>query len=94
MIDIRIAKKEHISALGEIERSAAGMFSELDLPARLRNETVSPREKSGAFPYTDTLIRPRTETVSYFVDTAFVSKMNVIRFLTFIGLSETVPFIS
>jgi GNAT superfamily N-acetyltransferase len=44
MIDIRIAKTEHIGALGEIEKSAAGMFSDLDLPARLRNETVSEQE--------------------------------------------------
>jgi GNAT superfamily N-acetyltransferase len=44
MIDIRSAKKAHISALGEIETSAAVMFSELDLPKPLRNETVPEQE--------------------------------------------------
>jgi hypothetical protein len=45
MIEIRNAEEAHISALAEIERAAAELFSELDLPPHLRNETVSEQEK-------------------------------------------------
>lgn len=41
MINIQIAAKEHISAFAEIERAAAGLFDEIDLPAHRRNETLS-----------------------------------------------------
>ena len=41
MIDIHIAKEEHIEALSELERAAAGLFSDIDLPDHLRNETIS-----------------------------------------------------
>ena len=44
MIKIRIADDEHIRVLAEIERAAAGAFNSPDLPAHLRNETVSKQE--------------------------------------------------
>lgn len=48
MIEIRIAEEKHISALAEIEKAAAGVFSEPDLPLHLRNQTVSEQEHLGA----------------------------------------------
>lgn len=44
MIEICNAEEGHISALAGIERAAAELFSELDLPPHLRNETVSEQE--------------------------------------------------
>jgi hypothetical protein len=49
MIEIRHAEEAHISALAEIERAAAELFSELDLPPHLRNETVSEQEQEKGF---------------------------------------------
>ena len=40
MIEICNAEERHISALPEIERAAAELFSELEWPTHLRNETV------------------------------------------------------
>ena len=48
MIEICNAEEGHISALAEIERAAAQLFSEPDLPLHLRNETVSEQEHVGA----------------------------------------------
>ncbi len=48
MIEIRNAEKWHISALAEIERAAAELFSNLDLPPHLRDETVSEQEHLAA----------------------------------------------
>ena len=48
MIEIRNAEEAHISALAEIERAAAELFSELDLPPHLRNGTVSEQEHRAA----------------------------------------------
>ncbi|SHO53498.1 GNAT family N-acetyltransferase [Desulfopila aestuarii] len=41
MIEIRNAEETHIRVLAEIEKAAAAMFSENDLPAHRRNETMS-----------------------------------------------------
>ena len=44
MIEIHNANKSHISFLPDIERAAAKLFSELDLPPHRRNETISEHE--------------------------------------------------
>jgi len=48
MIKICNAEEGHISALAEIERAAAELFSDFDLPPHLRNETISEQEHLAA----------------------------------------------